>query len=136
MCLYPYPKKSLLYGLFENYQNIIDKDELIIVESEKSVIKLSGYGINNVVALSGKVMFDFQAEKIMRLGVRNIILCLDNDVEYKEIKLIVDKLSYPIKFFNIKIMKDTIGLMNEDKESPSDNIDTFRILLDNCLEEV
>jgi DNA primase len=134
--LYPCPKSALLFGLFENYQNIIEKNKLIIVESEKSVIKLHGYGFNNVVALSGKILSDIQCEKIMRLGIKDIILCLDNDVKEEEIKIIADKLNYPIKYFNIYSIKDKLNLMKEEKESPCDNIDTFEILIENCLEKI
>lgn len=126
-CIYPFPKTQILYGLYQNYENIKKKNQIIVVESEKSVIKLWGKGYKNAVALCGKTISNTQAEKIIRAEVKDVVLCMDKDVTQKEIDFIVDKINKPIKMCNVYIMKDDLDFMSE-KESPTDNMDTWQAL--------
>lgn len=133
--LLPCQKSKMLFGLGKNYNEIIKKNCVIIVESEKSVIKLHGYGYKNVISLAGKTASEDQIYEILRLGVDNVILCLDKDVSEEEIELFAKNLNNPIKTCNLFIMRDPLGLMTDEKESPTDNMDTWEALYDNYLEK-
>jgi DNA primase len=127
--LYECPKSKILYGLYQNYHNIKAQNHVIIVEGEKSVIKLYGFGYRNVIAIGGKYPSKHQIEKILRLGVKNITLALDKDVSNKEIKNICKKFDIGLEFLNIEYLYDTYNFMNK-KDSPSDDINIFKLLLD------
>ena len=49
--LIPYPKSKNLYGLWENRQYIEEAKEVIVFESEKSVMMMRSRGINNCVCV-------------------------------------------------------------------------------------
>lgn len=127
--LYECPKSRILYGLYQNYQNIKAKNHVIIVEGEKSVIKLYGAGYRNVVAIGGKSPSKYQIEKILRLGVKNVTFALDKDVSNKEIKDICKRFDIGLEFLNIEYLYDSYNFMNQ-KDSPSDDINIFKLLFE------
>ncbi|ADZ20247.1 Conserved hypothetical protein [Clostridium acetobutylicum EA 2018] len=133
--IYVYPKGKILFGAWQNEKYIKEKSEVIVVESEKSVIKLWGIGIKNVVAIGGKCISEVQAEKLLRMNV-TITLALDKDVTEEEVYENIKKLMYPVKTVNIFIIKDEANLMKKEKESPCDNVDTWRILYSVYRKEV
>lgn len=112
---YPYHAKKLLYGYYENYWDILTKNEIIIVESEKAVIQADSYGVNNVVAISKKRISDEQLYKIISLNV-DVVLALDKDVNYSELEMIAEEFKGLCKVY---IVYDTEDLLN-DKDSPFD----------------
>lgn len=73
-----FKKSNLLFGLFENKQNIIKKDAVYIVEGQFDVIKARENGFDNVVALGNAHMSSYQFSVISRY-TDNIFLLLDND---------------------------------------------------------
>jgi DNA primase len=75
-----YYATNILYGYYENYFNILNAGEVIIVESEKSVLQAMSMGINNVVALSKHVISDRQLELILKLNC-DVVLALDKDMD-------------------------------------------------------
>jgi len=112
---FDYNARETLYGYYENYFNIATENEIIIVESEKSVLQAMSMGINNVVALSKHVISDEQLELLLRLNC-DIVLALDKDMDrdycLKELK----------KFGNIctkYLIIDDNDLL-DDKDSPFD----------------
>jgi DNA primase len=127
--IYSCPKNKILYGLHRNDRHIMDKQEVIVLEGEKSVIKLNGYGYKNAIAIGSKSLSRVQAEKLLRLNVP-ITLALDSDVSDEEIQKIIKELQYPIPMTDIYVLRDEMGFMGE-KESPPDNIDTFNVLYNN-----
>jgi len=127
--LYPCSKSKLLFGLHKNYQDIKNKNECILVESEKSVIKLWGYGYKNCVSIGGKSLSKRQAEMLLRLNVP-ITIALDEGVTDEEIDIMVKELQYPISMNQIYVIKDTMEFL-EEKNSPSDDMNIFKILYDN-----
>ena len=133
--LYPCQKSRILFGLAKNYNDIVNKNTVIIVESEKSVIKLHGYGYKNVIAIGGKCASEHQIYDILRLGVDNVILCLDKDVSEEDIDTFAKQLNPALKLCNLYVMKDPLDLMVGEKESPCDNMDTWEVLYNNYLEE-
>jgi DNA primase len=94
-----FKKSNLLFGLFENKQNILDKNEVYIVEGQFDVIKASEFNLNNTVALGTGYITPYQFSLITRY-TNNINLLLDNDeTGEKSRKKIMSKYS---KFANIK----------------------------------
>lgn len=94
-----FKKGHSLFGLFENKQNIIDKDFVYVVEGQMDVIKAMEIGIDNIVALGTSYMTSYQFSVINRY-TNNIILLLDNDpAGEKGRKKIIDKFG---NFANIK----------------------------------
>lgn len=124
-------KSKILYGLWENREYIKNSKTLIVVESEKSVLKLSELGCNNVVATGGKTISRYQIELITRTGCTPI-LALDKDVEEDELKNISDLFMDGITVYAI-IDKDNI--LNE-KESPSDNPQKWQYLIKNNVYKI
>lgn len=124
-------KSKILYGLWENREYIKNSKTLIVVESEKSVLKLSELGYNNVVATGGKTISRYQIELITRTGCTPI-LALDKDVEEDELKNISDLFMDGITVYAI-IDKDNI--LNE-KESPSDNPQKWQYLIKNNVYKI
>ena len=127
--LYNCPKSKILYGLDKNYKHIKKKNEVIVVEGEKSVIKLHSLGYKNVVAVGSKHISKVQVEKLLRLCVP-ITIAFDKDVNDQEISNIVNELKYPINFYDVFVIKDTLDLLST-KESPMDDAETWDVLYNN-----
>ena len=73
-----FPKSRFLFGLFENQQNILDKNSVYIVEGQFDVIKATEKGFNNIVGIGSANMSSYQFSVISRY-TNNIFLLLDND---------------------------------------------------------
>lgn len=136
--LEPCAKTKVLYGLYKTYQQIKEKDEVIVVESEKSVMKAWEDGIYNTVAISGHDLSKTQVDKLTGLGVKEIILCYDEDVFRKENgkvskKEYTNEINKFIEQQKVSVMVDIMGNILDKKESPIDNIDKFRLMYDNRI---
>lgn len=116
-------KSKLLYGLHKTLPYIKEKNEVIVLESEKSVMKLWSAGIKNSVALFNSYVSDIQLEKLLKLNC-NYVLCLDKDVEVKHLKKELKKF---IMFGKTYLMFDKFDLLGE-KDSPADDIEKFNYL--------
>lgn len=77
----PYPKTKVLYGLDLNKEYIQEKNSIILVESEKSVMKAFQMDIRNVVAIGNSILFPDQLKLIQELEIDNILFCLDKGLE-------------------------------------------------------
>jgi len=108
-------KSRVLYGYWQNREHIKNSRHIIVVESEKSVLKLAEYGYRNVVATMGKTISKYQVELISRTGCIPIF-AFDKDVEKEELNKIADMF---IKNMNVYAVIDTGNLL-EEKESPMD----------------
>lgn len=116
---YPYHARKLLYGYYENYWDILKKNEIILVESEKAVIQADGYGINNAVAISKKKISDEQLYRIISLNV-DVVLAFDKDVSLEELKAMSEEFKGLCRVYAIYDIK---GLLN-GKDSPFDKGET------------
>ena len=133
--IYSAPKASLLYGEYQNTEAIKKANECIVVEAAKSVMKLNSLGFKNAVSIEGKSLSEIQAQNLQRLNVP-ITIALDQGVTDVEINEIVKRLQYPVQFQPINVIKDSIGLYLQDKESPCDNKDSWIDLYNNFKETV
>ena len=129
-------KSHILYGLHQNFSDIKKANSVIVVESEKSVMKLYGYGYFNAVAIGGHQLSKIQVEKLIRLGVSEIILCYDEDAyRDKETGKIIKKdykeeVNKFISQQKVSIMIDENREYLQAKESPADRQDVFDIMLE------
>jgi len=115
IALYPYEKSKVLYGLHKTYPFIDSCKQIIVFESEKSVLKSYSIGYKNCVAIGGKDISSWQCKKIIGLA-NNVIIAFDKDVEREFYKKIV-KMFKP--YVNLEIIYDKWGKLG-DKDSPCD----------------
>lgn len=134
--MYNHPLGLHLYGLNQNKDNISQWKQAIVFESEKSVLKYNNYfgKENNIaVACCGSSLSNYQANLLLALGVKEIVIAFDkqfkekNDDEFKrwtkKLKSINDKYSHKaLMSFMFDKNNDILGY----KDSPIDNgIDNF-----------
>jgi len=112
---YPLGCNDFLYGLSFKYDKIKEINEVIIVEGSKSVWKLEGWGVDNVLSLETNRINEYQIRLLLELK-SNITIALDKGVHVKDIRKNFGKLS---KFTNVYVMYDTEGLL-DDKDAPCD----------------
>lgn len=128
--LEPCNKGQVLYGLDKTYEYIQSSHCVYVGESEKFVMQLYSYGDKNCVATGGKTITRQQIEMLSRMCV-DVVLCLDKDVELDELKNIGERFLGAV---NVYAMIDESGLL-EEKESPSDDIEKWRVLKD-CMVKI
>lgn len=129
---------TILYGLFQNKENIIRSKKVIVFEAEKSVLQLDTFynGTAPAVALYGSNMSNYQAELLRKLGAEELIVALDkeyqNEREYKTyLKILVKKFQKFQSFFTVTfVLDDFNSSLLGYKDSPSDHgKETFEKLL-------
>ena len=89
--LLPYPKSKVLFGYDINISDIKSKKYVILVESEKSVLKAYQLGIRNVLAIGGSSISKYHIELLKQNGITNVIILFDQDKNIKDIKKNIDK---------------------------------------------
>ncbi|MCF8001673.1 MAG: hypothetical protein K9K76_07455 [Halanaerobiales bacterium] len=126
--LYAHPTSSSLYGIYRNKRIIRNQRQVVLFESEKSVLKAESIYPNNnyTLALSGKTISDAQIKLLLKLNVNRVILALDRDYKdfysdkgfecYENMKSIG---RYLKSYFNVHIMVDDKFLL-EEGDSPID----------------
>ena len=82
--IYPIPVMSsqLLYGYSENYQYLYGND-IIVVESEKSVMQAWDFGVRNIVALGSNNLSDKQVKLLLQLQPKKIIIAMDEGLSFE-----------------------------------------------------
>ena len=127
----PCNRSKLLYGLNKSISYISSKGMVFVTESEKGVMQLWNMGVYNAVATCGKKVSNSQIEKLTRLCV-DICFLFDKDVQRDELAELADRF---IDCINIYAVIDTNNILDE-KESPTDNPDKFKILIEQCMERI
>lgn len=125
-----YNKSLNLYGYCQNKDEIERKGYCTLVESEKSVLKRSSLFDDTCLALSGKNISQEQIRIISSLNIRELIICLDNDVHIDEIRWMSEQFK---NRFKVSYIKDSWGILGQ-KDSPCDarNKD-YQFLFDNRI---
>ena len=95
---------------------IKQKNEIIIFEGIKSVMKVDSWGIHNAVSAETSSLSEYQVELLIQMGIRDVIIAFDKDVELKKIKSCCTILS---RFTNVWVIHDKWNLL-DDKDSPCD----------------
>ncbi len=73
-----YSKSRMLYGLWENREQIRKADSIVLVEGELDVIPSWQVGVKNVAAIKGSAFTNEQAQLMTRF-TKNVVMSLDSD---------------------------------------------------------
>lgn len=121
---------DVVYGLYENFQKVKEKQFLILFEGAKSVLKAASWGIRNTGAILTSHLNVNQIRLLLSTCALNnvaIIFALDKDVNVADDKNI-KKLT---RYLNVFYLMDTEGLL-DDKDSPVDKgLEVFKTLCRN-----
>lgn len=104
-----YSKSRMLYGLWENREQIRKENGIVLVEGELDVIPSWQAGVKNVAAIKGSAFTSEQAQLMTRF-TKNVYMSLDSDSAGQEaIKravVIAEQLDLSIRVVQIKGGKD------------------------------
>ena len=68
-----------LYGLDQNKSDIEKCRQVLLFESEKSILKADSWHIHNALAVFGSNISKRHIEMLLELGVNDVVLCMDSD---------------------------------------------------------
>ena len=111
-----YNKSLNLYGYCQNKDEIEKKGYCVLVESEKSVLKRSSLFDDTCLALSGKSLSQEQIRIVESLNIKELVLCLDNDVHIDEVRWMAEQFK---NRFKVSYIKDSWNILGK-KDSPCD----------------
>lgn len=121
--IYPIPVMSsqLLYGYSENYQYLYGND-IIVVESEKSVMQAWDFGVRNIVALGSNSLSEKQTKLLLQLQPKRIIIAMDEGLDFEHTKRNADMIKNFSSIFTPEIWywDSTMDLDIPSKSSMTD----------------
>ena len=132
------PMSQTLFGYSENY-NMLYEGNIIIVESEKSVLKLDSWGYNNVVALGSNSLSAAQAKLILSLNPQSVTFMLDKDLPLANTKRNADLLKSfcVMKELDVRYWNWTENITLPSKSAPCDStIDEWHSILASEIEDI
>ena len=132
------PMSQTLFGYSENYSSLYE-NEVFVVESEKSVLKMDSWGYNNVVALGSNSLSTAQVKLLLSLNPKSVTFLLDKSLPLENTKRNADLLktfctmrSCDLFFWN---WQNNITLL--DKSAPCDDTkDELEYILKNEIEPI
>ena len=132
------PMSQTLFGYSENYSSLYE-NEILVVESEKSVLKMDSWGYNNVVALGSNSLSTTQAKLIMSLNPKRVTFLLDKSLPLDNTKRNADLLNTFCTMRQLEICywnwENNITL--EDKSAPCDDTkEEFEYILKHEIEPI
>ena len=92
-----FPSSACLYGYDQNKAVIEKSHQVVLFESEKSVLKAPSFNIDNALAVFGSNISKQHIQLLLELGVNDVVLCMDSD--YKQIG------DDEFRFFVVKMKK-------------------------------
>ena len=92
-----FPSSACLYGYDQNKAAIEKSRQVVLFESEKSVLKAPSFGIDNALSVFGSNISKQHIQLLLELGVNDVVLCMDSD--YKQVG------DDEFKFFVVKMKK-------------------------------
>lgn len=118
---FPIGTMDYIQGLDITLPYVKEKNEIIIFESLKSVMKCFGWNYKNCGSAEKHSLTMEQIRLLIRLKV-DIVFAYDSDVSYKA-KDIVETINILKRFTNVYLMEDKEKLLggSEAKNSPADN---------------
>lgn len=127
------PMSQTLFGYSENF-NSLHEGDVLVVESEKSVLKMDSWGYNNVVALGSNSLSATQAKLIMSLNPKSVTFLLDKGLSLDNTRRNADLLKTFCTMRQLKIRywnwEDNLTL--GDKDAPCDDSkEEFEYILQN-----
>lgn len=101
---YPLPVQvsQTLYGYSKNYSYLYGND-VIVVESEKSVAQGYTFGVRNIVALGSSAVSEKQSKMLLQLQPRRIILAFDEGLAFEQIQRNADMIKSCCSMFETEI---------------------------------
>lgn len=81
----PVASSQLLYGYSENYQYLYG-NEIIVAESEKSVMQAWDFGVRNIVGLGSNNLSEKQTMLLLQLQPKRIIIAMDEGLPFEQTK--------------------------------------------------
>ncbi len=132
------PMSQTLFGYSENYSSLYE-NEILIVESEKSVLKLDSWGYNNVVALGSNSLSTTQAKLLMSLNPKSVIFMLDKSLPLENTKKNAELLKTfcAMRQLEIKYWDWTDNITLDEKSAPCDDTkEEFEYILNNEIEPI
>ena len=72
---------QVMYGYDQNKAAIEKSRQVVIFESEKSVLKAPSFGIDNALAVFGSNISKQHIQLLLELGVNDVVLAFDSDYE-------------------------------------------------------
>ena len=132
------PMSQTLFGYSENYSSLYE-NEIIVVESEKSVLILDSWGYNNVVALGSNSLSPTQAKLLISLNPKRVIFMLDKSLSLDNTKRNADLLKTfcTMRQLEIRYWNWEDNLTLDDKAAPCDDTkDEFEYILANEIEPI
>ena len=111
-----FPSSQLFYGYDQNKAAIEKSRQVVLFESEKSVLKSPQYGIDNALAVFGSNISKQHIQLLLELGVNDVVLCMDSDYkqvgddEFKFFVVKMKKLAAKLKpYFSVSIVYNNQG---------------------------
>lgn len=102
---------QVMYGYDQNKAAIEKSRQVVLFESEKSVLKAPSFNIDNALAVFGSNISKQHIQLLLELGVNDVVLCMDSDYkqvgddEFKFFVVKMKKLAAKLKpFFNCSIV--------------------------------
>lgn len=119
-------------GMKQNRETIKKTQTAIIFEGIKSGLKLATWGEpNNWLAAETKRLNDAQVRILISMGIKNVIIAFDRDVDYKEIKSCTRLLKKFCNVFSVRDRYNRKRLLPGDKDSPVDaGLEIWKTLLE------
>lgn len=106
-------------GMKESHDYIREKNEIIIFEGLKSVMKLWSWGKQfNAVSSETSVLNMEQIKIILEMGIKNVVIAYDNDVYIGEIR---KKMQFLKRFVNVFAVIDSKKILSGEKMAPVDD---------------
>ena len=120
-------KSRILFGLYQNLDNIIKQGKVFVGESEKSVCQMYEMGYYGV-ATGGSKISKYQINMLTRLGVQ-IIFAYDKDIEKDQLDNIASQFVDGVPVYAIIDGNDIL----DEKQSPSDDASKWLYLIKNNI---
>lgn len=130
---------SSLFNYSHAYEYLYGADVVYCVESEKTCMKLFGWGIKNVVAIGSHSLSQEQIKLLLQLQCKEICLLLDKDLPLSETKKNADAIRQHAKLRDIKLSywNWEYNLDLGPKSAPVDGtLEQFKYILENEIEPI
>lgn len=137
--IYPNVISTSLFNYSESYEHLYGADVVYCVESEKTCMKLWGWGIKNCVAIGSHSLSTEQIKLLLQLQCKTICLLLDKDLPLIETKRNADAIRQYAKMMNVKITywNWTYNFDLDDKAAPVDGTyEQFKYILEEEIEAI
>lgn len=131
-------RSKVLFGLYENYKNILEQNVIFIAEAEKSVLQALAFGVSNVVAVGKHDISKRQAMLIKSTAVNDVVIAFDEGVPFEDCYKQIERLKIKNPFFHNRIGIlydfDNKYLPKGSKMSPYDlDKTTYNEFVNNCI---